>query len=910
MNLYVAPDGNDSWSGRLPRPNRTRTDGPLASLRGARDAVRRLKANGAPQRPIRVQFASGVYPVTEPVLFTPEDSGSANAPIVYEATPGAKPVIEGGRRLGGFREGKDGIWITDIPEVREGKWYFEQLWVNGRRATRARSPNQFYFYMLRRVDEVYDPLQGRLVDMSKRAFIARLRDIQPLEALSPEQLRDVTVVVYHSFEISRLRVAAMHLNTGVVYTTGEAKWSFLYWGPNQRYHLENYLNALDAPGEWFLSRDGKLYYKPLPGEDLRRAEVYAPVTEAFLVLDGKPEEGKQVEHLTFRGLTFRHAQYLLPAEGCGDWQAAFSVPAVIMADGARHVTLQDCEVAHIGTYAVWFRRACTDCRVERCYLHDLGAGGVRIGEGAIPIPIPFETGRVRVHNCILHEGGRIHYGAVGIWIGQSSDNEITHNDISDFFYTGVSVGWTWGYGHSLAQRNRIEYNHIHHLGGGVLSDMGGVYTLGVSPGTTIRHNVIHDIYSYDLYGYGGWGLYNDEGSSHIVLENNLVYRAQTGAYHQHFGRANVVRNNIFAFSADGMLRLTRAEPHLSFTFERNIVLWEKTYLLQVPGAWKEANLSIRRNLYWRTDGEPILFGDLSWREWRLMGRDLGSLIADPLFVAPGEGDFRLRAVSPALLLGFQPFDYTRAGVTGDPQWVALAKGKRDAPAPSVPLPPPLELWEDFESTPVGKLPHLLQANVEGKGDSIRVTEEVTFRGKRSLKVTDATGLQYAFNPELVVPLGNAAAHRRGVTRLRFALRTEPGAVLWHEWRDWRRSPYLRGPSFVIQNNQLQVQVGDHWVAPWWARTQRGEERDTPTPEPIPIPAGQWVVLEVWAELGKPGGGQWGLQCRYADGSERVLQGLPSQEGFEILTWIGFPSNATEDAVFYLDDIELLPESSE
>lgn len=121
-----------------------------------RDAVRRLKANGAPQRPIRVQFASGVYPITDPVLFTLEDSGSANAPILYEAAPGAKPVIEGGRRLGGFREGKDGIWVTDIPEVREGKWCFEQLWVNGRRATRARSPTQLYFYMLRRVDEAHD----------------------------------------------------------------------------------------------------------------------------------------------------------------------------------------------------------------------------------------------------------------------------------------------------------------------------------------------------------------------------------------------------------------------------------------------------------------------------------------------------------------------------------------------------------------------------------------------------------------------------------------------------------------------------------------------------------------------------------------------------------------------------------
>lgn len=679
--FYVARNGNDSWSGKLAEPNAGRRDGPFLTLQRAQKAIRAWKTRGALGKPVTVYVRGGEYDLSKPMVFEPADSGTPQDPITYAAYPGETPVISGGKEITGWERVTDSkllkqaggeLWRTRVPGVKEGKWYFRELFVNGQRRDRARTPNQGSFFYV----------DGKVNVGTPGTFEFRAGDIKPEWAADG----NVEVVALLRWAELRMQIRKVDESSHTATLSG-SPWPF---NPeiNARYWVENTMDALDAPGEWYLNRrSGILYYRPVAGEEISNIHVIAPVLTQLVRFEAGGGEGR-VHDIRLSGLTLSYTGWSMSPTGYADIQAAYDVPATVAGKGTRSIEIRKCVFSHLGGYAVSFggaegpqgaRLGSSGNRIIGNDMVDLGAGGVKIGDGIFGDSYEYEAGGVKINAHIdpnspaqasegnvvsdnhIHEIGRVHPGAVGIWVGQSSDNTIAHNEINNTYYSGISVGWTWGYGPSAARGNKIEFNKIYDIGQGMLSDMGCIYTLGVQPGTVERNNVCHDVTRSVslLYALGGWGIYLDQGSSDILIEDNIVYRVQDLCLHHHGGKEDIIRNNIFAYGEYGQLQRSISESHLSFTFEHNIVYWNSGELLHA--ALDDNHFHFDHNLYFRTDGRPVRFGKWTLAEWQARGQDLHSLIADPLFVDPAKGDFSLKPGSPAFKIGFKPIDVSGVG---------------------------------------------------------------------------------------------------------------------------------------------------------------------------------------------------------------------------------------------------------
>lgn len=659
--FFVATNGNDHWSGTLASPNAKQNDGPFKTLSRALQSARELKQQqgGIWKQPVSIFIRAGTHRLNEPLVIDPNLSGTADGPFLIAAFPSEQPILSAGKPVSNWKAvtiGGKQLWSATIPEVRNDNWNFRELWVNGKRRQRARHPNKGYFSIAGLPDATASWENGQ----SRFTFNAG-------DLTNWPSANQGDAVAMTRWVESRLPITNIDAQTKILSSN---KRSVFQLQPGDPFYVEGVFEVLDQPGEWFLNREtATLFYMPLPGETLSNFTAIAPTLAECLRIEGHPEATNFVEHIQFRGLTFSHNEWFFPTDFgsaerhissapdpqiYGFAQAAFGVPGAVRAEGARCCSFENCNFKNLGSYGLQLGRGCQSNLVSHCEFSDLGAGGIKLGETKLRTNAVEQAHHNEILDCDIHDGGKLFHSGEGIWIGQSFGNRIAHNSIHDFFYTGISIGWTWGYGPSLASNNIVEFNHVHHIGkksdgdGPILSDMGGIYTLGNEPGTIIRNNLWHDIAALR---YGGWGIYFDEGSSGIVAENNIVFRTTHGGFHQHYGKENIVRNNVFAFGRDAQLQRTRAEDHVSFTFERNIVYFDSGKLFE--GDWKNGQFNRDYNVYFDTRTNASVDSLRGIGKWRENGHDVHSVIADPRFATTNLADFKLEADSPAWRMGFK-----------------------------------------------------------------------------------------------------------------------------------------------------------------------------------------------------------------------------------------------------------------
>ncbi len=511
--FYVSPSGNDSADGSKAAP--------FATIARARDAARGTKAT--------VHIEAGTYRIDEPLRFSPQDSG-----VEYRANGDA--IVSGGRPVGSWRKGEGGKWTALLPQVSEGTWYFRQLFMDGNRLPRGRFPNADALLNITAVSEDY-------------------RDITLAEPV-PVALagKNAELVVYHEWSVSR---APVESSEGArVRAANPAGWvgHVLVARPGKVAYIENALELVDQPGEWYLDKSsGLLTLMLAEGDDANNHEIIAPRLEQLVIVEGRMDA--KVDGLSFNGIMFQHTEWPLPGFGYNGIQAGhygtsvnaqiYILPGAIELSRARNVVFQKCSVQHMGASGIVLGAGCTDNVIDTCLLSDIGGNGIMIGwrskskstpatgevyaaqgeaslagDWADPADVPSGN---KVTACTVERAAAVNLGCVGIFDAFAAASLISNNHVYDLPYTGISVGFRWDETPTSQRDCLVQNNHIHDCMK-VLSDGGGIYTLGFQPGTKIVGNEIHDVHrSWHALQAPNNGIFFDQGSSGIHVEANKIY---------------------------------------------------------------------------------------------------------------------------------------------------------------------------------------------------------------------------------------------------------------------------------------------------------------------------------------------------------------------------------------------------
>jgi hypothetical protein len=526
-DFVVATDGSDDNPGTAERP--------FATLARARDAVRTLKATSTPRLEVIVLVRGGTYVLREPVVFGPEDSATAGQHIVYAAYPGEQPVLSGGRAITGWKPGRDKCWVAEVPAARGGGWRFTQLFVNGKRQTRARLPDTDDWH---RWWTVAPGPEHTTVFRFAPGTIKDWPNAQDVEVnLIPQY--------YWQNQIIPLRKVDDKAHTATLAVPPPAYAIY----PGNPFRVENVPERVTRPGTWALdTRTGRVTLWPEDGVDPGRAVVTAPWPSLLVRCEGSEVGDRLVRGLTFRGLTFTQtAQVPLARRDPNDTGTLDANDCALLLQGVAGCAVEDCRFVQTGGYGVRLKHAATRNRIVGNEFAGCGGGGVLL-TGYGPGTRDVNRGNVIAGNHV-HHCGAFYWHCAAISLTQSGENVIAFNHVHDLPYAGIMAadcsvdyfrefrgkqgrGFQFRWDeigddpltfHSVkrfthSRKNRIVYNTVHHVMRR-LEDGGGIYVGFVGGHNVVRGNLIHGVRD----PRAGWGLYTDAESNRERIEGNVVW---------------------------------------------------------------------------------------------------------------------------------------------------------------------------------------------------------------------------------------------------------------------------------------------------------------------------------------------------------------------------------------------------
>ena len=552
--IWISPKGSDFNDGTRQFPKATLT----SALRQARE-WRRTEDNRI-QGGITIYMEGGTYAFYEPVFIRPEDSGTKESPTIIRSVGDEKVILSGGISINGWKkQGK--VWVADVPAFNGRPLDFRQLWVNGKKAVRARDVEDFEkMNRICSVDEKNEILYVPAVS------IRRLIDNKGnLKAKYAE------MVLHQMWCVANLRIRSVEVqgdSAAIRFHQPESRIQFEHpWprpmvttdGHNSAFYLTNARELQDVPGEWYHDIDArKVYYYPREGEKMQEAEVIVPAVETLVRVEGTLD--RPVRHIRFEKITFSYTTWMRPSEkGHVPLQAGMYLTdgyriepkmqrdylnhpldnqgwlgrpaAAVRVAAAKQIDFERCRFEHLGSTGLDYEEAVQGGVVRGCLFRDIAGNGLLVGSfspAAHETHLPYDPADRRevctqqqINNCYFTEIGNEDWGCLAIAAGYVGDVNIEHNEISEVPYSGISLGWGWTQTVNCMRNNRVHANLIHHYAKHMY-DVAGIYTLGSQPKSYVTENCVHSIYKPGyVHDPNHWFyLYTDEGSSFITVRDN------------------------------------------------------------------------------------------------------------------------------------------------------------------------------------------------------------------------------------------------------------------------------------------------------------------------------------------------------------------------------------------------------